>query len=118
MQQFILYIKYQISIKWHSDVNDLPSIKSNNKGSIAKTTDFPYPVGKETKVSLPDTKVAMASTCLGLSSSIPMYCAALLRADITLVSVDVLISFAIYLNLQTHTTSNLGNKSLSISAYV
>lgn len=33
--------------------------------------DFPYPVGKETNVSLPDAKETMASTCLSFKEGMP-----------------------------------------------
>jgi len=51
---------------------------------MAKITDLPYPVGNETKASLPNTKVVMASTCLGFSSVIPMDREESPRAYITL----------------------------------
>ena len=48
----------------------------------------------------------MASTCLDLSYLIPMYCAALRADHISIVSVDILISLTIFLNLQAYTTNN------------
>ena len=49
-----------------------PRKKSNKIGRMANITDLPYPVGKETKVSLPDTKLCMASICFGFNSRRPM----------------------------------------------
>ena len=33
--------------------------QSNSKGRMVNIIDLPYPLGKETKVSLPDTKLSI-----------------------------------------------------------
>jgi len=47
------------------NINDHTETVTKQPSNI---TDLPYPVGKATKVSLPDTKVSKASVCFDFSS--------------------------------------------------
>ena len=44
---------------------------SNTSGKIAYIKDFPYPVGKDTKVSCPSTNAQIASFCFSFKLSNP-----------------------------------------------
>ena len=50
----------------------LPLILSNISGSRAYISDFPYPVGRDTKVSLPSRKDRIASSCFNFNDAIPI----------------------------------------------
>ena len=60
----------------------LPSNRSNTSGKIPNMIDFPYPVGKDTKVSWPLKNVNIASSCLSFRVEMPQSCKESLKASL------------------------------------
>ena len=54
----------------------------NISGSRAYNfSDFPYPVGRDTKVSLPSRKDRIASSCFNFNDAIPIMCGSRSRGN-------------------------------------